>query len=148
MLGARDHQPVDTIPPVKSGHALTATHSAAGLRWLFERRELWGLTMDQLGILLGGIRRRTLTDWQKRINHGDEVEVSRDTMDRISLLLGIHKALTLLAPAGHEQLAYEWFQKQVDLMGLEGSSIRDYLLEQGSMDALYYIRRNLDAMRG
>jgi hypothetical protein len=148
MLGLKHHQPLDITPPTNSGLALTATHSTAGLRWLFEHREQWALTMDQLGILLGGIRRRTLTDWQQKINRGEQVEVSRDTMDRISLLLGIHKALTLLSPTGHEQLAYEWFQTPIELIGLQGTSIRDYLLEQGSMDALYYVRRNLDAMRG
>lgn len=104
--------------------------------------------MDELGTLLGGVRRRTLTDWQKRVNNGGEVEVTRDTMERISLLLGIHKALSLITPAGQESLAFEWFQKPIELMGLQGQSIRDYLLEQGSMDALYYVRRNLDAMRG
>lgn len=148
MISLGHHQPVDTAPPTRSGPALTAIHSTAGLRWLFERRERWGLTMDELGTLLGGVRRRTLTDWQRRINSGDQVEVSRDTMDRISLLLGIHKALTLLSPAGHESLSYEWFQKPIELMGLQGQSIRGYLLKQGSMDALYYVRRNLDAMRG
>ena len=148
MTGLRAHQPVDTAPPTKSGPALTASHSTAGLHWLFERRERWGLTMDELGTLLGGVRRRTLTDWQKRVNNGGEVEVTRDTMERISLLLGIHKALSLITPAGQESLAFEWFQKPIELMGLQGQSIRDYLLEQGSMDALYYVRRNLDAMRG
>lgn len=148
MIGLREQQPVDTAPPTQSGPKLTAKHSTAGLRWLFERRERWNLTMDELGTLLGGVRRRTLTDWQRKVNTGAEVEVSRDTMERISLLLGIHKALTLLSPAGHENMAYEWFQKPVELMGLQGRSIRSYLLEQGSMDALYYVRRNLDAMRG
>lgn len=148
MIGLKEHQPVDTAPPAKTGPALTARHSTAGLKWLFERRERWGLTMDELGTLLGGVRRRTLTDWQKRVNSGYEVEVTRDTMERVSLLLGIHKALTLITPAGQEDLAFEWFQKPIDLMGLRGQSIRDYLLEQGSMDALYYVRRNLDAMRG
>ncbi|HET8800688.1 MAG TPA: helix-turn-helix transcriptional regulator [Marinobacter sp.] len=148
MIGLTAHQPVDTAPPTRSGPALTAKHSTAGLRWLFERRERWGLTMDELGTLLGGIRRRTLTEWQKRVNSGGDVEVTRDTMERISLLLGIHKALALITPSGHENLAFEWFQAPIDLMGLQGQSIRDYLLEQGSMDALYYVRRNLDAMRG
>lgn len=148
MLGLKEHQPVDTSPPTQFGPTLTAKHSTAGLRWLFERRDRWELTMDDLGVLLGGVRRRTLTDWQKRINNGQEVEVSRDTMERISLLLGIHKALVLITPSGHESMAFEWFQKPINLMGLQGRSIRDYLLEQGSMDAFYYVRRNLDAMRG
>jgi hypothetical protein len=148
MLVLREHYPVDTVPPQNDGPTLTDAHSTAGLRWLFDRRERWGLTMDDLGTLLGGISRRTLTGWQAKVNAGATVEVSRDVMDRISLLLGIHKALTLIAPSGHENMANEWFQKPVDLMGLQGTSIKSYLLEQGSMEALYYIRRNLDAMRG
>jgi hypothetical protein len=148
MSGLREQQPVDKVPPTHSGPTLTATHSTAGLRWLFERRERWGLTMDDLGTLLGGVRRRTLTDWQKRVNSSEQVDVSRDTMERISLLLGIHKALTLITPSGHERMAYEWFRQPIDLMGLRGESIRDYLLKKGSMDAIYYVRRNLDAMRG
>ena len=148
MLVLREQYPVDVAPPQNDGPTLTDAHSTAGLRWLFDRRERWGLTMDDLGTLLGGISRRTLTGWQSRVSSGATVGVSRDVMDRISLLLGIHKALTLIVPAGHESMAGEWFQKPIDLMGLQGKSIKSYLLEQGSMDALYYIRRNLDAMRG
>ncbi|WP_309045668.1 hypothetical protein [Marinobacter sediminicola] len=146
MASLREQSPVDTVVPMQSGPTLTATHSTAGLRWLFERKGLWGLTMSDLGRLLGGISLRTLGDWKHRVNSGATVEVSRDVNDRISLLLGIHKGLTRITPSGHESMAYEWFQKPIDLMGLQGSSIRDYLIKQGSMDALYYIRRNLDAM--
>lgn len=146
MASLREQRSVDTVIPMHSGPALTAPHSTAGLRWLFERRERWGLTMSDLGHLLGGISLRILSDWKRRANSGATVEVSRDVNDRISLLLGIHKGLRLITPSGHENLAYEWFRKPIDLMGLQGSSIRDYLIEQGSMDALYYIRRNLDAM--
>jgi len=148
MMGLREHKPAETAPPSRSAPKLDANHSTAGLRWLFERRERWELTMDQLGELLGGVRRRTLADWRKRVTGGEKVDVSRDTMERISLLLGIHKALVLITPSGHEAMAFDWFRKPIDLMGLQGQSIRDYLLEQGSMDALYYVRRNLDAMRG
>lgn len=148
MIGNHAHQPVALTPPAVDAPVLTAKHGTAGLRWLFDRRERWGLTMEELGVLLGGVRRRTLTDWQKRVNQGDEVELSRDTLERVSLLLGIHKALTLITPHGHEALAYEWFCTPIELMGLQGASIRDYLLQAGSMDALYYVRRNLDAMRG
>ena len=148
MLVLREQYPVDVAPPQNDGPTLTDAHSTAGLRWLFDRRERWSLTMDDLGTLLGGISRRTMTAWQSKVNGGETVEVSRDVMDRISLLLGTHKALTLITPSGHESMAYEWFQKPIDLMGLQGKSIKSYLLEQGSMDALYYIRRNLDAMRG
>lgn len=140
------YQTTDQLP-IQLG-ALTASHSSAGLRWLFRARDAWTLTMDELGILLGGVKRRTLNDWQQKLKAGQEIEVSRDTLERISLLLGIHKALFLITPAEHEHMAYEWFCKPIDLMGLRGSSIRDYLLTQGTMDALYYVRRNLDGMRG
>lgn len=148
MHAYQTHHQVNQEPPTQLGPTLTARHSTAGLRWLLSRRDAWSLTMEELGTLLGGVKRRTLNDWQQRVNAGQEVEVSRDTMERISLLLGIHKALTLITPAGHERMAYEWFCKPIDLMGLRGRSIRDYLLAEGTMDALYYIRRNLDAMRG
>lgn len=148
MHALQNHRPFDNQPPASSGANFTPKHGAAGLRWLFEKRDRWGLTMEDLGILLGGFGRRTLSDWQRKVNQKNEIDLSRDVMERISLLLGIHKALTLITPDGHEDLAWQWFQKPVDLMGLRGQSIRDYLLQQGSMDALYYIRRNLDAMRG
>ncbi|HCW89244.1 MAG TPA: hypothetical protein DHU56_04195 [Marinobacter sp.] len=148
MHAAQTQQPFDLQPPVNNGQHFTSRHGAAGLRWLFSNRERWGLTMDDLAVLLGGFGRRTLTHWQRKVHQQEAIELSRDVMERISLLLGIHKALTLITPDGHEELAWEWFQKPVDLMGLQGQSIRDYLIRQGSMEALYYIRRNLDAMRG
>lgn len=136
------------LPPARPAEAFTPRLGAAGLRWLFDRRSRWGLSMEELGELLGGINRRTLTEWQRKVRHQEEVDLARDVYERISLLLGIHKALALIAPDGREGLAYEWFKTPTDLMGLQGQSIRDYLLAQGTMDALYYVRRRLDAARG
>lgn len=127
---------------------LSPHHAAAGLRWLFDRHKRWGLTMDQLADLLGGVSTRRLHDWKRRVARHDEVDIPRDSLERISLLLGIHKALTLITPDGHEEEAYAMFQRPIDLMGLNGHSIRDFLLEDGSIGALYFIRRHLDQVRG
>lgn len=127
---------------------LTPLHAAAGLRWLFDRHKRWGLTMDQLADLLGGISTRRLHDWKRRVATHSEVDIPRDTLERISLLLGIHKALTLITPDGHEEEAYAMFQRPIDLMGLNGRPIRDFLIEDGSIGAMYFIRRRLDQMRG
>lgn len=148
MLPQHAGTPIDSAPPSGAGAAYTPRHASAGLRWLFDHRDRWGLNMDQLGVLLGGVPRRTLNAWRQKVLAGQDIEVPRDVMERISLLLGIHKSLTLMTPDNHEHLADHWFQQPVELMGLRNTSIRDYLLERGSMDALYYIRRSLDAMRG
>lgn len=146
MVDLRGQRSVDVLFPTQSGGALNETHSTAGLSWLFERRELLGLSMDDVGQLLGGISQKTLEGWQSRLSAGEAVEVSQDVIVRISLLLGIHKALSIITPSDHERLAYEWFQKPLDLIGLQGRSIREYVLEHGSIDGLYFVRRNLDAM--
>lgn len=126
---------------------LTPRHAAAGLRWLFERYRRWGLSMSDLAALLGGVSERRLYSWKRYVETKNEINIPRDTLERISLLLGIHKALTLITPDGHEDEAYAMFQKPVELLGLQGRSIRDFLLEDGSIGAMYFVRRSLDSMR-
>ena len=126
---------------------LTPRHAAAGLRWLFDRYRRWGLNMSDLATLLGGLSTRRLYDWKRHVETKDEIEIPRDTLERISLLLGIHKALTLITPDGHEDEAYSMFQRPLDLFGLQGRSVRDFLLEDGSIGAMYFVRRSLDGMR-
>ncbi|TQE96900.1 MAG: hypothetical protein FKY71_16355 [Spiribacter salinus] len=103
--------------------------------------------MSDLAILLGGLSTRRLYDWKRHVETKDEIEIPRDTLERISLLLGIHKALTLITPDGHEDEAYAMFQRPLDLFGLQGRSVRDFLLEDGSIGAMYFVRRSLDGMR-
>ena len=125
---------------------LTPRHAAAGLRWLFDRYRLWGLSMADLAALLGGVSARRLYDCKRHVETKNEIDIPRDTLERISLLLGIHKALTLITPDGHEDEAYAMFQRPIELIGMQGRSIRDFLLEDGSIGAMYAVRRSLDGM--
>ena len=124
-----------------------ATHAAAGLQWLFDRYPLWGLSMRELATLLGGISERQLYRWKRHVQEHDEINIPSDALERISLLLGIHKALTLITPDGHEREAYKLFKRPMDLIGLRGLSIRELLIEDSSTDKMYDVRRSLEGLR-
>ena len=144
----RDHllkaksAPSDQSMQKGSAGGSTSQHAAAGLRWLFDRYPRWDLTKEDLAILLGASEKR-LREWEEHVHHHDGIEITRDTLERVSLLLGIHKALAQIAPKGQEERAYRMFVQPIDLAGLEGRSVRDFLLEEGSVEALYSIRRAL-----
>ena len=98
--------------------------------------------------MLGGIARRTLQSWKKKALAGEEVELSRDVMERLSLLIGIYKAYKLIAPSNRPDLGTQWFLTANDNPLFQGISAKQYLLEKGTMNALYAVRRYLDAARG
>ncbi|MFT4925779.1 MAG: hypothetical protein ACI8WB_001874, partial [Phenylobacterium sp.] len=105
----------------------------------------WSLSLAEQCNLLGGIPVRTFSSWKQKEKNGQPIELSRDVIERFSLLLGIYKALNLVAPDG----ANHTFFTTVNTIPLFGGlSIKDYLLKQGSMLSLYTVRRYLDAQRG
>lgn len=65
----------------------------------------WGLsTEDQLELLgLSPTNRAALTRYRK----GEPLAQNRDLLDRVGILLGIHKSLRLLFPHNRD-LAYAW----------------------------------------
>lgn len=67
--------------------------------------EHWGLnTEDQLSLLgLSVANRGALT----RYRNGDPLAPNRDLLERVGILLGIHKSLRILFP-GNRELAYAW----------------------------------------
>ncbi|MEX0623647.1 hypothetical protein [Saccharospirillum sp.] len=135
-------------PETPSVATMPAEIATKGLRWVFEHRQQWDLSLDNVAELLGGLSVSTVKDWKRRAERGDVLTLPRDVVERLSLLLGIHKALTLLTPTDREDLAWAWFQAPTELYGLRGRSIRDYLLAAGTMESLYFIRRQLDNARG
>lgn len=121
---------------------LTDQHGDAGFRWLLDRREQWGLTNSQLACLLG-VSTETLLSWESQAAVGELVRASSDVVERIGLLLGLHKGLVILTPSGHDSLAAEWFQKPVDLWDLNGGSIRSHLLDDPRTEALSELVRRV-----
>ncbi|MHB8760747.1 MAG: antitoxin Xre-like helix-turn-helix domain-containing protein, partial [Thiobacillus sp.] len=82
-----------------AANALKAAHkpvgrdlSAAGLRAFFNIARDWGLDTDEQIVLLGAPGRSTFFKWKSAPEAAD---LKRDTLERLSYLLGIYKALQI-----------------------------------------------------
>jgi hypothetical protein len=133
------------ISPVQTrSHAVPASAEAsggAGLRAFARIAELWGLTVDQQRTLLGIASRSTYFKWRKEA----APRLPRDTLERLSYLLGIYKALQLLLPDA--RAADEWIHKQNAAPLFAGGSALDRMMT-GNVADLYLVRQYLDAQRG
>lgn len=123
---------------------LTDRHGDAGFRWLLDHRGAWCLSDSQLACLLG-VRTERLLGWMEQVETGEMVRPPPDVVERIGLLLGLHKGLVNLTPSGHESMAVDWFQKPVDLLGLTGESIRSHLLHDPRTEVLIKLVRRVRA---
>src|SRR5262245_44435563 len=123
------------------GHApLAKNKNAVALKAFFKITEKWGLTSEEEIILLG-IPKSTYYVWKEKKNGS----LSKDTLERISYILGIYKALRILLPA--ENAANQWIKKNNDAPLFGGKSALDKLLKGHVID-LADVRRYLDAQRG
>lgn len=142
----------EAVVPYRSARAAAFSPAAAGaaLRWLETLRnpDELSLTVDEQAELLGGVKVRTLHSWKSRALANEDVELSRDTLERLSLLLGIYKGLKIIAPANRPDIGKRWFNTSNAAMPFNGQSPKQYIIEIGTIDALYAVRRYLDAARG
>lgn len=115
--------------------------AAPALRTFFKLAENWGLRIAEQRRLLGDPPESTFYKW-KRQQAG---ALSRDTLERISYLLGIWKSLQILFPDPAQ--ADAWLRKpnQAPLFG--GQSALQRMLS-GNVADLYVVRQYLDAQRG
>lgn len=134
----------------QSASAFTPQHARAALQWFHKMSgaDYWNLAVDEQAELLGGVPKRTYHEWKRRALAGEPVELSRDTLERLSLLLGIAKAMQIIAPAERPDLAYRWFITPNQNPMFQGLSPKDYAIARGSIEALYTLRRYYDAARG
>jgi uncharacterized protein (DUF2384 family) len=126
---------------VRDAAPATRKIGAAGLR-AFERiAAAWGLTVAEQMRLLGIKSRSTYFKWRKDA----AAELPSDTLERLSYLLGIYKALQLLftEPAR----ADEWLRRANDAAPFGGRSALERMLS-GQVADLYVVRQYLDAQRG
>ena len=114
---------------------------AAALQAFFNITKGWGLNAEEEQILLGSPPRSTFFKWKKE----KQGHLSCDTLDRISYLLGIYKALQILLP--NEHTANEWPKKPNSAPLFNGRSALDKMLAGNAID-LADVRRYLDADRG
>ena len=127
------------LQPGRAG-ASSAAMAAAGLRAFARISADWGLSTDEQRRLLGEPPRSTFFAWRRA---PDKAVLSRDTLERLSLLLGIYKALQILLPDA--VAADAWVKKPNSAFG--GSSALAVMLG-GNVGDLVRVRRWLDAARG
>ncbi len=115
--------------------------SGPALRSFFRIAELWNLNVEEQLTLLGLRSRSTYFKWKKNTN----IQLPKDTLERISYLLGIYKALQILIP--DEQAADTWVRQANAAPILGGQSALSRMLS-GHVSDLYVVRKYLDAQRG
>lgn len=99
----------------------------------------WNVSDVDAATILGGLAAKTFRRWKD----GDYGRVNRDLADRMSNLLGIHKALRIIF--SEPARGYEWVQADNKAFG--GNSALT-ILKQGGMEDIIRIRRYLDSVRG
>ena len=111
------------------------------LKFFFNLMEKWDCTVEQQMVLLGSIGRSTLYKYRQL----PEVRLPRDTMERVSYLMGIHKSLRILF--GDKPSTYELIKKANSEAPFNGNSALQVMLAGGVVD-LADVRRYLDGVRG
>jgi len=100
---------------------------------------LWGLTDAEACTLLGGISTATYNRWKR----GEIGRLNVDQKTRLSILMGIHKALRILFT--ENERVYAWVKKPNKVF--DGRSALEIMLQGQIMD-LFDVRFYLDAACG
>ncbi len=115
--------------------------SGSALRTFFRIAGAWNLSVAEQMTLLGVGARSTFFKWKKDPN----TVLPKDTLERISYILGIYKALQILLP--DETAADEWVKRPNNAPLFGGRSALDRMLS-GQVADLFVVRQYLDAQRG
>lgn len=120
--------------------ATAVNKNAVALKAFFAIAQKWQLNSEQERVLLG-TPTATFYRWKHQMNGA----LSQDTLERISYILGIYKALRILLPT--EQAANAWIHKPNAAPLFSGNSALDKMMKGHVVD-LADVRRYLDAERG
>jgi hypothetical protein len=132
MFQPRSHAHPDFDPDELGATALTA---------FFNITTAWHLSAEEERTLLGSPARSTFFKWKS----DRAARLSSDTLERISYVMGIYKALRILLPT--PESADAWIKKPNKAYGFGGKSALERMLAGRVVD-LADVRRYLDAERG
>lgn len=111
------------------------------LRTFFRIADAWQLSGDEARTLLGSPPRSTFYAWKK----AGQGQLDRDTLERVSYVLGIYKALQILLP--DPVAADAWVRKPNTAPLFAGQPALQRMLS-GNVADLYVVRQYLDGWRG
>jgi Protein of unknown function (DUF2384) len=136
MLTVVDH----TVPEPQTGGTVYSRDEIEAMQRtvgaIFGR---WGVTDIDAAVILGGISPKTFRRWRD----GEYGRVNRDLADRMSHVLGIHRALRVIFAEPAQ--GYRWMsQPNARFAGQTPLQ----LLLRGGMEDLRRLRRYLDSVRG
>jgi hypothetical protein len=109
------------------------------LRTFFRIADAWSLKEQEQMRLLGLDSRSTFQSWKR----GAVAAVPKDTLERISYILGIYKGLQILLP----KTADQWVRKP-NAAALFGGRSAIERMTSGNVADLYVVRQYIDAQRG
>jgi hypothetical protein len=115
--------------------------SGPALRTFFRIAESWKLSNDEGMKLLGDPPRSTYYEWKRQ----QDGRLTRDTLERISYLLGIYKALQILFP---DPLVADAWVRKPNTAPLFAGKPALARMTSGNVADLYVVRQYLDAQRG
>jgi Protein of unknown function (DUF2384) len=130
-------QPRPAAAPALGSEELGSTALTA----FFNITAAWGLSAEEERTLLGAPPRSTFFKWKSERS----ARLSADTIERISYVMGIYKALRILLPTAES--AHAWVRKPNTAQGFGGKSALERMLAGRVID-LADVRRYLDAERG
>jgi hypothetical protein len=116
--------------------------SRAVLHTFFNIASAWKLNTEQAMTLLGVSSRSTYFKWK---NNPEGARLSRDTIERLSYIFGVYKALQTLLPKPAS--ADTWVHRPNAAAPFRGKSALERMLS-GHVADLYVVRQYLDAQRG
>lgn len=133
---------VEQIEPARRQHPEVRRRlSGPGMRTFFNIAEAWELSVDEQRGLLGWPAASTYHKYKS----GQVGTLTYDMLVRISLVIGIYKALHILYP--QPELADQWIKLR-NSNALFGGAPPLKIMIDGGIDGLYQVRRLLDARRG
>ncbi|MCW3783221.1 MbcA/ParS/Xre antitoxin family protein [Defluviimonas salinarum] len=127
-----------TQPGPGSAAAAGANGIPAAMEAFSRLSDMWGLSTDEQITLLGSPGRSTFFKWRKSGGN-----LPNDTIERISHLLSIYKALQILLP--NPNAADSWVKKENKFF--DGQSALDVMLG-GQVADIYKVREYVNAQRG
>ena len=112
----------------------------SALRAFLKIRELWELRDEDARALLGGMSNGAFYELKRKT----PATLDQDRVTRISVLIGIFKALNVLYS---KKLADRWIQLPNDNPMFEGGTPLSYML-RGGLPGMLRVRQLVDSRRG